>query len=136
MKATTTAQDTRTLSTPRRRSQFGTPSAAVSATPMKTQKKSIARSAELTSIVVSPRMNPSAYEISRLIMKTSTAQRTGWGPVIARCELNRTSSHQQNSRKPATRPGRPRSVMPGTIRRAGISMIRPTIKLSSVAAST
>jgi hypothetical protein len=69
-------------------------------------------------------------------MKTSRAHRIGCGPVIVRCELNRTSSHQQNSSMPTINPGRPRSVMPGTISRAGISVVRPTTRLSSEAAST
>jgi hypothetical protein len=48
------------LSTPRTRSQLGTPSAAVSAMPVNTKKNSIVRSAAFASIVVSPRMNPIA----------------------------------------------------------------------------
>ena len=60
MIATSAAQVTKTLSTPRNRNQFGTPSQAVSATPTNTQKNSIVRSAALASILVSPRMKPSA----------------------------------------------------------------------------
>ena len=133
--ATNVADTTSTFSRLVSRFQLGSPSAAVSAAPPNTQKNSIVRSAALDSIDVSPRRNPTAYPSTRTMKKTKNAQRMGCGPGITRLGPNRATSHQMNNRKPTTSAGRPRSVIPGMMNRAGMSASKTYMILRSTPAS-
>src|SRR5262249_85491 len=79
------------------------------------------------SIAVRVRSSPAAYDAVIEMKKISTAQRIGWGPIKLRWDVSRTRAHQKNRTRPTTRPGRPRSVIPGTIRFNAINVINATM---------
>jgi hypothetical protein len=65
----------------------------------------------------------------------SNAQRIGCGPVRTRRGLIREKTHQQNISMQTTSAGRPTSVVPGRIKRAGITVSRANMNPSSIVAS-